>query len=455
MRVGIIKFGSCISDSMRIDPTYFLSEAVKIRKSLFNAPNGLVLVKECADKIFWGNIFTRNYVEDAAHGVPYLAASDTVLADLDTGVFLSRRQAKELSYLKLEKNWIVITCSGTIGNVTYTNEDFENRIATQDLIRIVPNDKENLRGVVSAFLTSKYGYYQLIQSCYGGVIKHISPDHVKEILIPKFSSNFSVEIDDMVRKAAGLRVLATKAKKSSYAILERALGNVEKIQMSSHTVSVSQVLSLLNKRLEGRYYVSKNRAIEEYVKLHFEYKLLKDCCERIFKPNIFKRAYVEKGGCSLLGGADIMDACPRSSKMISRSQVCKMPSLSLERGWILVSRAGTIGNTMYVDKQLCGNIISEDVLRVVPNSSLPSGYIYAYLTSKYGAQNIRLYTYGSVIQHIEVEHLGNVPIPILDDKIIHEVNDLMMSHIEYIERAKKLESGAVKKIEEEIESWSK
>ena len=65
------------------------------------------------------------------------------------------------------------TCSGTIGNVIFTNSTFEGRIATHDLIRVVPDDSKMLKGVVYAYLSSKYGYCQLTQSKFGGVVKHI------------------------------------------------------------------------------------------------------------------------------------------------------------------------------------------------------------------------------------------------------------------------------------------
>ena len=80
----------------------------------------------------------------------YLAASDTVLANLETGRYLSNYQAATLSYLILKKDWILVTCSGTLGNVTYTNRNFENHIATHDLIRILPNSKKVNKGTLGS-----------------------------------------------------------------------------------------------------------------------------------------------------------------------------------------------------------------------------------------------------------------------------------------------------------------
>ena len=132
MRTNIISTKN-INSSRRFDPSYHLSDAIILRDELESVPFEKVSISKVTDKVFLGNIFSRIFVKDSAHGVPYLAASDTVLANLNTGRFLSKKQASDLSYLLLKKNWIVVTCSGTIGNVIYTNSSFENHIATHDL----------------------------------------------------------------------------------------------------------------------------------------------------------------------------------------------------------------------------------------------------------------------------------------------------------------------------------
>lgn len=86
----------------------------------------------------------------------------------------------------LQKDWILITCSGTLGNVTYTNKTFEGHIATHDLIRVVPNDSKVNKGTLYAFLSSRYGYNQITQSQFGGVVKHINREQTCDIIVPVF-----------------------------------------------------------------------------------------------------------------------------------------------------------------------------------------------------------------------------------------------------------------------------
>jgi type I restriction enzyme S subunit len=70
---------------------------------------------------------------------------------------------------------------------------------------------------------------------------------------------------------------------------------------------------------------------------------------------------------------------------------------------------------------------SEHVLRVVPDpEKIPPGYLYAYLSSKFGVPLVVGGTYGAIIQHIEPEHIAELPVPRLGkktEKTAHELID--------------------------------
>ena len=211
MKTGIINIKSVSNTGLRIDPSLHLSEGVKVRSDLTKVPYQLVKVSDCASRIFYGNIFSRCFVKSKEFGVTYLAASDTVLANIETGRYLSKKQADQLNYLMLDKDWILVTCSGTLGNVTYTNKLFRNKIATHDLIRIVPSNEIVKKGCLYAFLAGKYGYNQITQSQFGGVVKHINEKQTGSILLPKFPEDFQIEVDNLIQESARLREEASEA----------------------------------------------------------------------------------------------------------------------------------------------------------------------------------------------------------------------------------------------------
>ena len=442
-----------VHSTQRFDPSFHLSDAITLREKVENVPFEKVSIADATENVFLGNIFSRIFVKDAEHGIPYLAASDTVLANLDTGRYLSKKQASILSYLMLKKDWIVVTCSGTIGNVTYTNSSFENHIATHDLIRIVPNDEKNLRGYLYAFLASKYGYNQLTQSQFGGVVKHINAEHVRNIKVPCFAEFFQEEVNDLVQEAARLRENASDA-------LEYAIGYFDTLFLMPFKesclgkVSSKEILTSINKRFEASFHISEGKDIDKYIKEHYEWKSLGEVCSNISRPDIFKRYYVKKG-VTFLGGADIFLATPDSEKRLSPKKTANIGALMIKEGTILLPRSGTIGNVAWAHAGHAQKLASEHVIRITPNDILRAGYVYAFLASKYGKKLIQRYIFGSVIQHVEPPHLKLIPVPIIDKKVMDDIHDKVMVYSSAMGKAIEYERKAITMVEQEIEKWNK
>ena len=442
-----------VHSTQRFDPSFHLSDAITLREKVENVPFEKVSIADATENVFLGNIFSRIFVKDAEHGIPYLAASDTVLANLDTGRYLSKKQASILSYLMLKKDWIVVTCSGTIGNVTYTNSSFENHIATHDLIRIVPNDEKNLRGYLYAFLASKYGYNQLTQSQFGGVVKHINAEHVRNIKVPCFAEFFQEEVNDLVQEAARLRENASDA-------LEYAIGYFDTLFLMPFKesclgkVSSKEILTSINKRFEASFHISEGKDIDKYIKEHYEWKSLGEVCSNISRPDIFKRYYVKKG-ITFLGGADIFLATPDSEKRLSSKNTSNIEALMIKEGTILLPRSGTIGNVAWAHAGHAQKLASEHVIRITPNDILRAGYVYAFLASKYGKKLIQRYIFGSVIQHVEPPHLKLIPVPIIDKKVMDDIHDKVMVYSSAMGKAIEYERKAITMVEQEIEKWNK
>ena len=452
MKIDSVKYKAFKGSSWRFDPSFHLSEANKVFKTLKRSPYALTDINNCSERVFLGNIFSRVFVKDSSHGIPYLAASDTVLSNIDTGAFLSKKQVEALSYLKLEKDWILVTCSGTVGNVTYTNKCFENHIATHDLIRIVPSDKTVRRGCLYAYLSSKYGHCLLTQSEFGGVVKHINDDHVKDIPIPQFPVKFQEKVDNLVKESAQLREEATASLNKAKKMLNKVL-RIPEFRKKNSKVSFKDVFSSYTRRLEAAYYVGENRSALDFISNEFKCVTLETCTESIFRPGIFKREYV-KNGVTFLGGADVMMAIPTSEKQLSKRQVENMPELQLKRNWILATCGGTIGNVVFVDNQLEKCAVSQHVIRIVPKKNMKAGYLFAYLNSDIGYKLINEFAFGSVIPQVEPHHLKRIPVPIVSEKNIDEIDNLVQDYVKKNEVAKQKELQAISLIEKEIDGWN-
>ena len=93
-------------------------------------------------------------------------------ADLSSVKLASQKYTPFIDQLRLEKNWILISRSGTIGNTNWTNEGHCGKLGSEDVIRVIPNNVLK-GGIIYAYLSSKYGYALLTQGTFGAVIQHI------------------------------------------------------------------------------------------------------------------------------------------------------------------------------------------------------------------------------------------------------------------------------------------
>lgn len=156
--------------------------------------------------------------------------------------------------------------------------------------------------------------------------------------------------------------------------------------------------------------------------------LLREVTNKIFYGGRSKRVYVnnEDAGLPFMGSSDMLKIDLSSLKLISKKLTQKINDLLLQEGWTLISRSGTIGNTTYVTSEFEGKAASEHIIRVVPNKKIKNGFLYSFLSSKYGYSLMTQGTFGAVIQHIEPEYLSNLPIPVFPDSKQQEIHDLIV-----------------------------
>lgn len=109
--------------------------------------------------------------------------------------------------------------------------------------------------------------------------------------------------------------------------------------------------------------------------------------------------------------SQMTDLYPVPEKHISRLADCDMDELRLKENTLLLTRSGTIGNISYVSKTLAGCVFSDDVIRVTFKKEYDLGYVYTYLKSKVGSLILQTNGYGSVITHVEPDHLTEIPVP--------------------------------------------
>ena len=451
MKTSAVNRSSFLEYGGRIDASFHLSEGVSIKRTIYHSPYPLSTVGAVSKDIFYGNRAKRVYVSKIDKGIPFLSSSDILSSDLDNVKYASKKYTPGIAQLRLEEGWILVSRSGTIGNTAWTNKRHAQKLASEHVIRIIPNDI--LRGgFLYAYLSSRQGHSLLTQGTFGGVIQHIEPDFVRSIPIPIFPDAFQIKVDSLIKESARLREVSIEALYASHKIVESYFPAVPS-KKNCQSVSIKDIWSSQAHRMESSYHIADGKFYDAFIRDNFLWKPLGDMSKSISRPDIFKRMYVDNG-ITFLGGTDIMLSIPDSKKKLSK-KAHHIDDFMVDEGWILLPRSGTIGDVVYTTSQHAQKLVSEHVIRIIPNDILSGGYVFAFLSSKIGRALIQRPIFGSVIQHVEPPLLKTMPIPIIEDEKMEEISNLAETYRSAWGEACKKELEAIALVEAEIEKWNK
>jgi type I restriction enzyme S subunit len=458
-----IKLSEVFAAGVRLEASAFSIEAHNAVTALTNS--GLPLIplygKEgLCQEAHNAFRFKRVYV-DTEYGIPFLSSSDIISLRPRIENYLSRKYTLNLSKLLIQKWDILISCSGTVGNISLACETLAGKALSQHAIRLRATDPD-LAGFITAFLRSRYGRPQLTQSTYGSVIVHIEPKHLERVLIPDLPPIRRIEIGRLMCKAGELRDEANHLLDEADRLLHERLNlpylkDIAPRGSASFTTTIKA--SQLMGRLEGSFHNPEAIAAEKQLaKLPVEITKIGD--RRVTKEvraitKFRERTYVEKGGIPMLSSKQIFQIDPIDVKRLAKGAHTKdLPEIQLEENMIAVTRSGTIGKVQIIPKYMAAWTASEDATRILASDDINAGYLYAWLASDYGYCLITRQSYGSVIVHIDREMLASVHIPLPEPATRNEIGDLVLKANQLRDRAWRNEQEAISKLEKLISSKS-
>lgn len=167
------------SINKRFEGGFHISEGKDIDKYIKEHYEWKSLGDVCS-RISRPDIFKRYYVKN---GITFLGGADIFLATPDSDKRLSRAKTNNIDALIIKEGMILLPRSGTIGNVAWAHAGHAQKLASEHVIRLLPNDILKA-GYVYAFLASKYGKKLIQRYIFGSVIQHVEPPHLKLIPVP-------------------------------------------------------------------------------------------------------------------------------------------------------------------------------------------------------------------------------------------------------------------------------
>lgn len=422
---------SVFDGGLRLDASVYATEAQQAKQLIAENKYGVLAVGSFIKLCFYPGRFKRAY-QPKKVGLKGFIGSAEMLALNPAPVKWMQPQSET----EVKTGQLLLSRSGTIGNVTFVNDTLAQFLVSEHAIRI---EADNNGGYLYSFFKSKTGRSIVESLIHGAVIHQIEPSHLLGILVPNAPKLLRAHIHHTVTESFSLRDESNTLIEQARAKLQVALKlpAVETFEPTPNGEnglrSFSVNVASLNQRFEANYHNPLSQAITNHLHGHAAQVLAlgdKQFTNTIALPGRYKRMYVsEKQGIPFIGGKEILELDPRGEKYLSLKHhgARIADELTLHENMILVTRSGTIGKVNIVPKHWEGWAGSEHMIRAVPASSDWAGYLYAWLSSEWALPLIRRHTYGAVVFEIDQHQLAEVPVPMLADvALMHEINALVL-----------------------------
>lgn len=362
--------------------------------------------------IFYPSRFKRAYV-DAEFGIEFLSSSEVLFANPSSSNFISKGLTRNLDSYRVQPGWVLVTRSGTVGNVTIATQDYEGKAVSEHVIRVVPAETV-CTGYLYALLTSEPGLALIQGYIFGSVVDEIEPKHLADLPVPLLPHAVQQCIHELVMTACDLRVQAN----AKLVQADEQFHQVNNLPRLSQPTGCCQLLAIssasFDNRLDGSYHNPQARLAVSNIRQKAKvYKPLGQLATT-YLPTRFARVRVgdEQHGIPFLSSKHILQAEPVDVPYISRQLTKGLKDYLVEEGWILITRSGTVGRTAFVSRDMAGSAVSEHVIRIIPGPDVHPGYLYAAVASEYGYYQATRHIHGSVVDELTTDQTDTILVPL-------------------------------------------
>ncbi|WKX12045.1 hypothetical protein [Streptomyces sp. NL15-2K] len=450
---------------LRLVAKPYLSGAFATQRMLERLPVESTALKELTARhggIFSGPQFARVYLTAPEHSVPFVGSKDMLVADFSTLPRLRKSDAElpGMRYLKLQAGTSLISRSGfNAGRRSYVRPDMAGFWSSEDVIKVVPDEDKIKPGYLYAFLSSRFGEVLVRSGIYGSAVKHIAPNHVGEIRVPRFGAAVENEIHELVQDAAELRA-------EFQARLEAATRDL------FSTAEIEELLDLRwHERGRDLGFAPRRVTATSLRALNFQPRAqrilerlgerecvtLGEVCEggMLRTGKRFKRVEADRAhGVRLVGQRQSFWVRPEG-RWISAEQA---PDDILQQDeTVLIAAHGTLGeNEVYgrsilVTGSWLDNAFSQDFVRVLSgDANVPGAYLFAFFRSDAAFRVLRSMSVGGKQQEYHTKLLRELPIPLLTQPDRDRIAATVRSAYKKRDEADRKEDLALARLEEAV-----
>lgn len=355
----------------------------------------------------------------ADKGAPFLAATQVFDIRPMPRKWLSTQRTPDAEERFVKRDWILVTCSGTVGNTIMTYRPLDGMIISHDLLRVVPLRGED-RGYLYAYLRTRYARGMMRSTKYGNIIKHLEPEHLQGIPVVRASASIKATLDAAIERCFARRNDAYELHLSAEALFADAVGVVDFTAAELGFPVNARDMFRRFRRLDAYSHNPRAGAIiKALAKTKNPVVSLDQVSERVFLPNRFTRGVPLRQGIPLIGSEELFQINPEIDKFLPQSVAD--PELLVKNGWLLVARSGQIyginGRVVLAGRWLENKIVSEHAIRIVPRKGdIRPGYLSVALGHPtLGRPLVLREVFGTSIPEIDPDALREVPVVRLGD----------------------------------------
>lgn len=438
----------------RVEASYYKKQYLDVDEKIVTFNNGFMYLKNLCTKITDGTHKTPDYKPE---GIKFITAKNILEdgIDFEDVKYISKDEHNEISKrCKVEPGDMLFTKVGRIGyaKVVPANVPNFSIFVSVALLKLKGNVDSRF---IEAFLNSKYGRIQSERLVKGSNQPDFHLEDITEIKVPIPSPEIQKYIGDKVRKAEELREEAKRLKKEAEEILNAEL------KLSYFNERVKDAPKMYNwiygesieVRIDSQYYINETNFINN--EMYKKGLKLKRISEIANVGKGFSYTSLDNKSIPYIRISDLDDLLINfdTVELVDEKTYLEKKSSQLEQCDLIFAITGaTIGKvSLFYTSKHSKATLSSDTAFVRLQDKNDAAYVLLYLKSFIGQLGILKGVTGATNRHLSLEHIGDIFIPVIDNKLKREINMRVIKAIDNVYLSKQLIQEAKQDVEDLIE----
>ena len=417
LEISEVKFSYVrLNDIFRIDSNYFQKIFLQQEQRVLKTNSNRLIDLGCDLKSF-GAYSLNNYVEYLEEGVPFVRGINLKNGRISFNnvIYISNEAHKLLWKSEVRPKTILLSMSGTIGDVAIASESLKYPInSNQDIAKI--SCDENLNPYyLYAFLSSYFGQNYLIREARGSVQQHVFLSQIENFQIPEFSADFYNVIENTVLDADLSDAKSQQCYGDAEQTLLEAVGLAD-FKPSTQNTNIKTIAQSFGSsgRLDAEYYQPKYEAFESTVKSNkYGYTFIKneyDHFNDVSRKLKSAYHYIEISDVNVSDGTN-------SPILIETTELPANAKFEVKKGDLIISKVRPNRGAITVIEEEFDNLIVSGaftVLREKPSSVFTKEVLKVLLRTPVYREWMLQFNVGTQYPVIRDEDILNLPIPKID-----------------------------------------